>query len=244
MPFDQIIVRNSAEFEAIKIVNITGEVRYPGPYAIVGDNFRISYLVEAAGGITQEANPKGGRIYRQMDSAGYVITKMHKALRNDFSPYNIILDEGDQVYIPRNQSIVQVRTQSTRAAEIYTVDFLDPTMSVTYRRFKRAKYYINNYMGGFAKNTKRSNTIVETKSGAVKKTRNFILFKVYPKPEPGSVIIAFQKEDKSIVKERRREEKRNMTTLERLMQMQTIITVTTSTVTTAITTLLLIQSLE
>ena len=78
MPFDQIIVRNNAEFEEIKIVDIKGEVRYPGPYAIVGDNYKLSYLIDAAGGLTNEANIKGGQLYRQTGGGGQVITKMAK----------------------------------------------------------------------------------------------------------------------------------------------------------------------
>ncbi|PCJ67859.1 MAG: hypothetical protein COA58_01600 [Bacteroidetes bacterium] len=243
MPFDQIIVRNTAEFEAIKIVNVSGEVKYPGPYAIVGDNYKLSYLIEAAGGLTHEANPKGGQLYRQTSGGGYVITKMEKALKKESSSYNIVLDEGDVVVIPRTESIIHVRTVATRAAEIYTEEALEETLNVAYRKQRRAKHYINNYVGGFSKNSKRSQTVVETKSGRIKKTRNFLLFKIYPKPEPGSTIIAFEKEVKSKGREKRKVEREHMSTFERLMQLQTIITITTATMTTAITTVLLVKSL-
>ena len=213
MPFDQIIVRNNAEFEEIKIVDIKGEVRYPGPYAIVGDNYKLSYLIDAAGGLTNEANIKGGQLYRQTGGGGQVITKMAKAVKKESSPYNIVLDEGDAITIPRTESIVHVRTTATRASEVYTEEALTETLNVAYRNTRRAKHYINNYVGGFSRRAKRSQTVVETKSGRIKKTRNFLLLKVYPKPEPGSTIIAFEKPPRSKGREKRRAEKENMTTL-------------------------------
>jgi protein involved in polysaccharide export with SLBB domain len=244
MPFDQIIVRNNAEFEPIKIVNISGEVRYPGPYAIVGDNYKLSYLIDAAGGVTREANLKGGKLRRMTDGAGQVITKMHKAMKREKSHYNLVLDEGDEITIPRTQSIIHIQTNATRAADVYSADILEPTLNVAFRPARRARYYISNYVGGFAKNAKRGRTVVETKSGRILKTNNFILFKIYPKVEPGSTIIAFAKVEKSKGREKRKQEKEQMTTLERIMQLQAVITVTTSTVTTAITSVLLIKSLQ
>ena len=95
-----------------------------------------------------------------------------------------------------------------------------------------------------AKRSKKSKTVVETKGGRIKKTRNFLLFKVYPKPEPGSTILVYQKEPKTEKRQRIREERENLSMTERLMQLQTIITITTSTVTTAITSVLLVQSLN
>jgi len=244
MPFDQIFVRNSAEFDPIKIINIKGEVRYPGPYAIVGDNYKLTSLIDAAGGVTQEANLKGGTIYRNNNTSGYVITKMHKAVKKESSMYNIVLDEGDVVTIPRTESVVHIRTNSTRASEIFTSEVLEPQVSVAYQRVRRSRHYINSYVGGFAKKTNRRATVVETKSGRIKKTRNFLLFKIYPKPEPGSTIVAFQKVEKSVRKKERKERKESMTAMERLIQMQTIISATTATVTTAITSVLLVQSLR
>jgi protein involved in polysaccharide export with SLBB domain len=244
MPFDQIVVRNTPEFDPIKLVNIEGEVKYPGPYAIVGDNYKLSDLIEAAGGVTDEANLKGGKILRTKESKGYIITKMHRALKRVKSDYNVILDEGDRVTVPRSESIVHIFTSSTRAAEIYTEDYLSETMNVAFKGGKRAKYYINNYVGGFAKGSKKSKTVVETKSGQIKKTRNLLLFKVYPKLEPGSTIIAFQKDPKSEKKQKIKQEKADMSVTERLMQLQTMITITTSTVTTAITSVLLVRELS
>ncbi len=244
MPFDQIVVRNTPEFDPIKLVNIEGEVKYPGPYAIVGDNYKLSDLIAAAGGVTDEANLKGGKILRTKGSKGYIITKMHKALKRVKSDYNVILDEGDKVTVPRSESIVHIYTSSTRASEIYTEDYLSETMNVAYKGGKRANYYINNFVGGFAKGSKKSKTVVETKSGQIKKTKNLILFKVYPKLEPGSTIIAFQKDAKSEKRQRIKQEKADMTVTERLMQLQTIITITTSTVTTAITSVLLVRELS
>ena len=54
-PFDIVIVRMAPGYEEQKLVNIEGEILYPGNYAVLKKTERISDLVKRAGGLTSEA---------------------------------------------------------------------------------------------------------------------------------------------------------------------------------------------
>ena len=58
------------------------------------------------------------------------------------------------------------------------------------------KYYIKEYAGGFTKNAARSRVYVISSSGSVKKSRNYGLFKVYPKVKRGDRISVDAKKEK------------------------------------------------
>ena len=75
-PYDHIVVRTTPNFEPIKYVTINGQVQYPGIYAIMKPNERLSSIIERAGGYTVEAFPEAGTFYRGYDNIGYVVTRM------------------------------------------------------------------------------------------------------------------------------------------------------------------------
>jgi hypothetical protein len=53
---------------------------------------------------------------------------------------------------------------------------------------KRAGFYIRNLAGGFREDAYRRNVTVSYKNGRVSQSRNFILFKVYPKVSKGAMV--------------------------------------------------------
>ncbi|WP_026968975.1 SLBB domain-containing protein [Algoriphagus terrigena] len=65
MPFDHVFIRKSPGFERELLVNVQGEVNYPGAFAISSADERISDLVKRAGGLNQFAYPKGASLVRR-----------------------------------------------------------------------------------------------------------------------------------------------------------------------------------
>ncbi|WP_035468136.1 SLBB domain-containing protein [Algoriphagus mannitolivorans] len=63
--FDHVFIRRSPGFEREQLVRISGEVIYPGEFALAGANERISDVVKRAGGLTQFAYPKGANLVRR-----------------------------------------------------------------------------------------------------------------------------------------------------------------------------------
>lgn len=197
-PFDQVIVRTIPEFELQRNVRIIGEVKYPGTYALLGKNTKLASIIKDAGGITGEAFLDGASLYRTKDGQGYIIINLDRALKNPKNSYeNVILQEGDEIVIPKISNIVLIEG-ATKAAEIYPERILEQgKIQVPYRSGKNAKYYIDEYAGGLGDNASKSRITVLDASGKMTKTKNCLFFKVYPKVGPGAKISVGQKPAKS-----------------------------------------------
>ena len=65
-PFDEVYVRKSPVFSELGNVTISGAITFSGNYAIETRNYRLSDLIEAAGGLTDYAYAKGARLQRTM----------------------------------------------------------------------------------------------------------------------------------------------------------------------------------
>ncbi len=64
-PFDEVHVRHSPVNSSTKSVTVEGAVNFAGDYAMYSRNYRLSDLVEAAGGLSEFAFPEGARLYRK-----------------------------------------------------------------------------------------------------------------------------------------------------------------------------------
>lgn len=188
-PYDEIIVRTVSEFEFQRFVEIQGEVRFPGRYALISDNETMSDVIVRAGGLTPEAFADGATFYRFEGGKGYVVTDLAEAQRRPQSPHNHILKEGDLIRIPKREDLVSIRAANTRAFEVITAPMIaNGLINVAYEPRKQADWYVHRYAAGFGKNAKRTHVTVEQPNGKINRTRNFLFFKSYPKVTPGSII--------------------------------------------------------
>lgn len=65
-PFDEVHVRRSPVNSVTMSVSVKGAVNFEGDYAMYSRDYRLSDLINAAGGITEFAYPSGARLYRKM----------------------------------------------------------------------------------------------------------------------------------------------------------------------------------
>ncbi|HHS96057.1 MAG TPA: hypothetical protein ENJ45_05650 [Phaeodactylibacter sp.] len=187
-PYDQVVVRSVPDFELQQLVTIKGEVRYPGVYALLDKNEKLSSLIARAGGLTKESFPEGALLSRPT-LEGVVITKLDEALKNKKSNSNIILKNGDVISIPKQKDLVGINTKNTRAEELYPDRVIGAgRINVPYHSGKRANYYLKEYAVGVGEKGKRSRITVEYANGQLKRTRRFLFFNVYPKVKKGAVV--------------------------------------------------------
>ena len=204
-PFDEVYIRRSPSYFVQQNVSIRGEVLFSGNYALTKKNERLSDLVEKAGGLTSDAYVKGARLIRQMTeeeiqrrsdvlrmsnkgsdsisvekldlSTAYSVgIDLECALKNPGSDDDLVLREGDQLFVPEHISTVKIN-----GAVMYP-------NTVTFKKGKSLKYYINQ-AGGFGNRAKKRKVYVVYLNGTVSRVR--LSSKAI---EPGCEIIVPSKE--------------------------------------------------
>jgi len=213
MPFDNIYIRKSPGYTEQKMVQLEGEVLFPGFYSISSKSERISDIIARSGGITPEAYVKGTRLIRQISSSKQLQLKdieklkervndtlpidehtinktettisidLERILKKAGSKYDLFLEKGDVVKIPK-----EPQTVGLSGALLYPV-------VVRYMKGYGVRKYISS-SGGFSDDAKPSKIYVVNISGSVKRTSRFLFIKNYPKVEPGAEIVVPQKTEK------------------------------------------------
>lgn len=204
-PYDKIYVRRSPGYEEQRHVYIHGRILFAGNYALTTANERVSELIERAGGVTKDAYVKGARLSRLItmedrmrmeatidilnntkDSINtnnidfgdryYVGINLEEILDNPGSEADVVLQEGDVIYIPEHQSTVKI-----------TGNVLYPN-TVTYKDHMRVKDYIE-MAGGYGFEAKKNRAFIIYMNGTVAKAKKNSRKVV----EPGCEIIIPQK---------------------------------------------------
>ena len=205
-PFDEVYVRFSPGYQEQQVVKVDGEITFSGDYVLAEKNSRLSNIIAKAGGITPDAYVKGASLKRQLtedemrrletllqlsankqsrDSVALSLENikdysvgidLEKALANPGSAHDVVLRDGDELYIPQFQSTVKISGAVTYPN------------SVTYTEGMSVKSCLSQ-AGGY-NDIARKYPIVIYMNGKVATTRKrFIFFKHYPKVEPGSEIV-------------------------------------------------------
>jgi protein involved in polysaccharide export with SLBB domain len=174
-PYDRVTVFRQPEFELQRTVTITGEVRFPGNYALERKDERVSDLVRRAGGLLPTAYGDGARFIRQLDRAGRINIQLDEALSDSVSRVNILLQPGDSLDIP--EYIPTVRVEGA----------VNSPTSVLYAPGAGLGYYIDN-AGGYARNADKGRVSVRYANGSARVRGRFLFFTSSPTPGPGSVV--------------------------------------------------------
>lgn len=182
-PFDEVFVRRLPGANMPQFVKISGEVKYPGTYVITNNNEKIMDVIKRAGGLTPYAFTIGAKLNRAEDNIGIVILDLKKAQSKPKSEFNYVIKNGDSINIPKMNEIITV----FGAVAYSGIDTLGK-VNTPFIKNKSAKFYINNYIGGFDKNAKRRKLVVIEANGQIRKTRNLLLLNIYPIVHAGSKI--------------------------------------------------------
>src|SRR2546430_14682417 len=68
-PYDAVLILKQPDFELPRTVQLRGEVRFPGVYALRSKTDRLTDLLDRAGGGTRQAYPNRIRFFRQIGRA-------------------------------------------------------------------------------------------------------------------------------------------------------------------------------
>lgn len=267
-PYDKVVVRRAPGYEIQKLIEIEGEVLYPGKYTIKSKGERISDIILRAGGLTPEAYPRGATLIRNTElyepigehkqhllklqelkesrmrnlakntqrsnteaeemtlnrlldldlileeTSNYAASSarlkkerlkeltekdslvdlntnsvkeaigidLEQILKNPRSKYDLILQEGDVISIPKELQTVRLKGEL-----LYPI-------TARYEK-QNLRYYISQ-AGGFKQGAFRRKVYVIYPNGSVARTKNFLGIKNYPSIEPGTEIIVPHKPER------------------------------------------------
>ena len=208
-PFDRVMVRKSPAYRRQKNVMMAGEVLFPGNYALMKKNERLSDLVSKAGGLTKDAYVRGARMIRRMtdeegkqqkdvirlaenkqgrdsislagiDKLYSVGIELDKALKHPGSADDMVLREGDLLFIPEFVSTVKVNGEVMYPNTVLYEDGAD------------LKHYVNE-AGGYGFNAQKRRAYVIRLNGTVCRLRGNSSKGI----EPGCEIIVPSKEKRN-----------------------------------------------
>jgi len=157
-------------------VTVAGEVRFPGKYTLLNKNEHISDVLKRAGGLTPEGYANGVTFYRRSSAIGRIGIELPDVLRDPNSRDNLLLVDGDSLYIPRFNAVVRVQGE------------VNSPVAVTYSPGKDLNYYIRA-AGGATRKADVDHAYVTQPNGKVDaESQRFLIPDYVPKPKPGSVV--------------------------------------------------------
>ena len=207
-PFDQVVIRRSPGYEIQQNITLRGEVLFDGQYAKIKKDERLSSFIQRAGGLTEYAYAKGARLSRQLNEAErrrtrdallarataegdstyiedmdfstqYVGIDLEKALKKPGSDDDIILRQGDEIFVPQYESTVKI-----------SGGVLYPN-TVTYNKRMSLESYVRQ-AGGYSRLAMKNKPFVIYMNGKVASGR-------WAKIEPGCEIIVPERPERESV---------------------------------------------
>ena len=219
-PNDIVTVRYEKGYVPQQVVKIEGEVSFPGFYAILSKEERISSLIERSGGLAPYAYVEGATLGRKKDKNekdDKAQEKQLKKLKKTDKDLTLIetkeeenTPEASEYRVGINLKKIMENKNSYQdlvlkdgdvliiPSEKQTVEVkglvLAPSL-VRYEKGKSTRSYINS-AGGFSDNAQKRSVYVVYANGDVKGTSRFLFFRSYPKVAPGALVIVPEKPEK------------------------------------------------
>ena len=188
-PYDHLVVRLTPEFNFGTTIEINGQVKYPGVYVIKNNKSNLGEVINMAGGLLEDADIHGATLFRTYKNRGDISFELDKITSSAFNTKtNPILFGGDIININRTENTVAIFKQATGADLYKTSEDGSEFQNYIYQGNKSAKWYINNFSGGFQKFSNKRSVTVTLPNKKTMGTRSFLGIIIYPKVKPGSSI--------------------------------------------------------
>ena len=176
LPYDNVLILRQPSWELQRSVAVAGEVRYPGKYALQTKSERVADIIRRAGGLTTEGYADGIVFVRTRNSVGRIGIELPKILRNKNDRDNLILQDGDSIFIPRYSGVVHV------------TGAVNSPIAVAYVPGRDLPWYVRA-AGGPAVRADLGRAYVTQPNGKVEAAvKRRFLPDAHPKPRPGGVV--------------------------------------------------------
>ena len=175
-PYDNVLILRQPNWELQRTAVVAGEVKYPGRYSLKTKTEKITDLITRAGGLTPDAYANGVTFYRSKNGVGRIGIELPDVLRNPKTVDNLQLQDGDSLFIPRYNAVVNVQGA------------VNSPVSVTYSRGKSIEYYIRAAGGPTRKADVKRSYVTQPNGKVEARESHFFLPDGVPRPLPGSAV--------------------------------------------------------
>jgi protein involved in polysaccharide export with SLBB domain len=210
MPFDEVFIRTSPNYELQQFVTMQGQLVFPGVYGLEKKDERLSELVARAGGLNNQAYPQGARLIRKNHLTESEKNRKKEQLNQIQDNFNgVIINKGEES-ITKNTELIGINLLAAltnpggeedlflNEGDIIDIPREPQTVKVTgevlypnsvkFNEGKTFKDFISE-AGGFTANSARKRAYVLYSNGSVKRAHTFLFMRFFPKIERGSEII-------------------------------------------------------
>jgi polysaccharide biosynthesis/export protein len=174
---DQVFIRELPDWQMQRNVKVSGEVQYPGVYSLRAKDERLSSVLGRAGGLKPTSYPRAAVFVRRKGGAGRLAVDVESVVKKNKSRYDLVLEDGDSLHIPREPRTVKV---------VGEVGF---PASVLYEKGKSLSHYIQQ-AGGYTDDSDKKRVKVLQPSGRVEPAKKMWWD---PDPQAGSLVIVPRK---------------------------------------------------
>ncbi len=219
LPFDLITIRRSPGYSVQEMIEIEGEVNYPGKYGLRSKSETIFDILQRSGGLKESAYVEGAMLIRKSEylkEEGEMTNyrgeikraKVLTILENDTAAYAAAeakFDLPEPIGIDLKTIIENRKSEANMALQDGDVISIPRKLSTIRVRGEvlnpgKVKYldklkfgqYIGR-SGGFSSSAKKSKSYIIYANGSSKQTGNFLGIHFYPKVLPGAEIVVPQK---------------------------------------------------
>jgi protein involved in polysaccharide export with SLBB domain len=188
-PYDNVLIFKQPDWQLDRSVAIAGEVKFPGKYTLLAEDEKLADLVKRAGGLTTRASANGVMFYRRKGGIGRIGVNLTNALRSPSAIDNLILTDGDTIFVPGFVGTVTVSGA------------VNAPITVAYEPGKNLDYYVDQ-AGGYSKMADRKRAYVAQPNGKhAAVNRHWAWPDHVPLPEAGATVFGPQREDAGMARD-------------------------------------------
>ena len=186
-PYDNVLILRQPDWELQRSVVVSGQVKFPGRYALATRTERLTDLIVRAGGLTDEAYATGVEFHRGFNNQGRIGIDLPQVLEDPGFRDNLVLLSGDSIFIPEYNPVVEVKGA------------VNAPVAVAWVPGRNLEFYIQA-AGGYSRDADRGRSYVIQPNGKVESVgRRALVPDKLPKPLAGAQLYVPEKppEDKN-----------------------------------------------
>ncbi len=175
-PYDAILIKQQPDWVLQRSVTLSGEVMYPGTYALTTKSERLSDVLQRAGGLTSSAYPEGMVLVRRHDNVGRIAVDLPAVEDNARSVDNLSLVDGDSIFIPPYSPVVLIRGS------------VNAPSAVAYLPGADIDYYVRSAGGPNIQGDFGRAYVMQPNGHLQTRHRTHLFWTSRPVPQPGSTV--------------------------------------------------------